>query len=82
MAQYDLKNFSITRGGGQQVQMPRITVEGQLVNSETGAVVRDFTGANSVDLWNVLRNSTVEEQEEIIRVIVDMLVDIRLRRTL
>ena len=60
----DLMNFSITRLANANLSVPRWSIEGQFVDSQTQqTVLRDFMGANAVLFPNVLGNLTDEQQD-------------------
>jgi hypothetical protein len=44
----DLNNFSISLLGSAAVNVPRIQIEAQVLDSTTGAVLNDFMGANAI----------------------------------
>ena len=49
----DLQNFTITPGAVQQITAPTYTLSGRLIDSTTGAVIADFTGANSLTFLQI-----------------------------
>lgn len=64
----DLQNFSITPLSNASVNVPRFRIECQITNSQTGAVINDYTGANAIifpaDLAAIL--PTAAERREFI----------------
>lgn len=61
----DLMNFSITPLGPGAVQTIRATIEGKVLDSETQAVLFDFTGANAIAFPAALRDLTQSQQDSI-----------------
>lgn len=45
----DLQNFSITPLANASVTVPRFRIECTITDSQTGAVLQDFTGANAIN---------------------------------
>ncbi len=45
---------------------PRWIIAGQITNSKTGAVIRDFTGANSVTFPQILGNFSQSVQDDLV----------------
>lgn len=62
----DLKNLTITAGGTVTPTLQQFTVSVQVTNSQTGAVLADFTGANVLVWPNVLATLTVTQRRELI----------------
>lgn len=50
----DFQNFSITGLASASVNVPRFRVELQICDSQTGAVLLDYTGANAITFPNDL----------------------------
>lgn len=66
----DLQNFSFVRNAAAVVTIPQYTVSGTVVDSDTGAVIRNF----SVDFWTQFNTLSVARQDSIIeRIIFDIL---------
>lgn len=65
----DLKTFTITKLANASVTVPRWTLSGQLVDSGTGAVLADFTGANTVAFPGILATLTAAQQDELIQMV-------------
>ena len=72
----DLQKFTVTAIGSANISVPRFTISGQITNSRTGAVLRDFTGANAITFPNVLGTLTAAQQIKVI----DILAEALLRR--
>jgi hypothetical protein len=66
----DLKSFTITPAGTGNVSVPKFTLSGQVVDSTTGALIRDFTGVNAVAFPAVLSTLTATDQLEMVQLIV------------
>lgn len=65
-------NYSVTRLANASLSVPRWSVEGRIVDSQTQqTVIQDFTGANAVLFPNVLGNLSNAKQnqwvEEVVR---------------
>jgi hypothetical protein len=74
---FDLVNFTITPLASANVNVPRATVSGQAVDSTTGALLQDFTGANAVQFPLVLASLTGAERLELLNMIVVWLLNKR-----
>jgi hypothetical protein len=70
----DFQNFSITRLANQNVNIPRWSISLQVVDSQTGALIRDFTGANAITFPQVLGQLTNAQQDEMVELIVSWLI--------
>ncbi len=71
----DLANFAITRNGTATLtNAPRWTISGQVVNSKTGALIRDFTGASALSFPQVFAQFAPADQDELVgRWVLDMI---------
>lgn len=74
----DLQQFSITRAGTANLTVPVWTIAGKVTNSKTGAVIRDFTGANVVSFPQVIGQLSAEQQDAFVQKVVTDLVFQRL----
>lgn len=64
----DLANFSVVRNGTVSLPAaPTWRISGLVIDSKTGAVLRDFTGANAVDFPQVLGTLTQAQQDELVQ---------------
>ncbi len=54
----DLQNFAITPLGAANVNVPRATIEALVTDSQSGAVLADFTGANALNWPGVVSTLT------------------------
>lgn len=80
MAIHDLQNFRWFRTGANvQRTLPVVKLEALVVATGTMNVLRDFTGANALDLWQQLGTLTTAEQDEIIDAMINRLLDIKRR---
>lgn len=72
----DLQNYALTFPGSTQnlTAMPRITVSARVTDSSTGALIADFTGANSFDLLPEIKNRTAAQQLQIADAIAVMMI--------
>lgn len=63
----DLQKFAVTRNGTVNVpNCPQWKIEFQITDSKTGAVLRDFTGANALSFPQVLAQFSQADQDELI----------------
>ena len=71
----DLQSFSVTRNGTVSLPAaPTWIIAGKITDSQTGAVLQDFTGANAVNFPQVLGNLTNAQQDDFVqRVVIDIL---------
>jgi hypothetical protein len=61
----DLQNFSITQRAVARINVPRATISARVVDSGSGAVLSDFTGANAILFPEVLETLTPQDQAAI-----------------
>jgi hypothetical protein len=73
----DIQNFSIVRAGNVQLTVPTWTIAGQLTDSTTGEILRDFTGGNTVSFPQVLGSLTAAEQDDLVAFLVRHLLKLR-----
>lgn len=59
----DLQNFSVTTRARARITVPRATISAQVTDSDTGAVLQDFTGANALLFPEVIDTLTTEESD-------------------
>jgi hypothetical protein len=59
----DLQNFGVTTRSRARITVPRATITAQITDSDTGAVLQDFTGANAILFPEVLDTLTTEESD-------------------
>lgn len=63
----DLTNYSITRSGNTiAANIPEFVISGQLVNSQSGALIADFSGANAIRFPQVWATLTVAQRQTLI----------------
>ena len=61
----DLQNFSVTRGGTVSLpNVPTWTIAFKVCDSKTGAVLRDFTGANAFSFPQVFASFSAADQDD------------------
>jgi len=73
----DLQQFSVVRGTNKSLTVPTWSIEFQVCNSETGAVISDHTGANAIAFPQVLGQMSDEAQDELVRRLVMHLLELR-----
>ena len=71
----DLTDFSITPQGSSSVTVPRATIAGKLVDSQTGILLADFTGANAIQFPSVLATLSVAQRKDIIDLIATLIIN-------
>lgn len=63
----DLQQFSVARNGTATLtNAPRWTISFQVCDSQTGAVIRDFTGANSFTFPQVFAQFDAATQDAMV----------------
>lgn len=74
----DLQNFAVTKLSNQTINnAPRYQISCTVNNSSTGALIRDFTGANALIFPQVLATLSEAERVEMIQLISNWLIDNR-----
>lgn len=66
----DIQNYSVVVGANQSVTIPRLTISGKIVDSSSGAVLHDFTGANAAVFPAILATLTAQQQLDVVELIV------------
>ena len=62
----DFQQFSVTRTTAASMTVPRWTIELKITDSQTGALLRDFTGANALSFPAILGQLTNAQQDEFV----------------
>lgn len=71
----DLLDYSVTRLSNATLSVPRWSVEGRIVDSQTQqTVIEDFTGANAVVFPSVLGNLSAAGQDRWVHQVVQDLI--------
>lgn len=70
----DLRDFAITPAGTKSVSLPTFTISCLVVDSRTGAVLRDLTGASAIPFPGVLKDLSADDRRELLDLIVHWLV--------
>ena len=71
----DLKDFSVVRSGTATLtNAPKWTISFQVCDSTTGAVLRDFTGANAFTFPQVFASFSTADQDDIVAQICMLLI--------
>ena len=73
----DLQNFRITPLAAASVNVPRATIEGQICDSTTGAVLADLTGANAISFPACLKDLTADQRHELVQLIASWLLMVK-----
>lgn len=69
----DLVGFTITPLSSASVNVPRATIAAKIVDSTTGALIHDFTGANALTFPAVLTTLTAADRLELAQLIANWL---------
>ena len=73
----DFQAFSITPLAAASVNMNRVSIACKVTNSNTGALIADFTGANAITWPDVLSTLTAAQRQEIHQLIVTRLIQMK-----
>lgn len=74
----DLQQFAITKLSNLTItNAPRYQISCRVTNSNTGATIRDFTGANALTFPQVLGQLSEAERVEMIELIANWIIDKR-----
>lgn len=74
----DKLDYTITVGSNVTITVPRITVSARVVNSKMQqTTIADFTGGNTFEVWQALRDLTAAQKRAVMRQLIDRLIDIR-----
>ena len=73
----DLQQFTITSLSSANVNVPRARIEARVVDSQTGALIADLTGANAITFPGVLTQLTVDQRRELIELVATWLIQVR-----
>lgn len=65
----DIANLTVTVGTAASISAQRFTIECQVLDSDTGGVLADFTGANALQWPNVLASLTGAQRRAMIEAI-------------
>lgn len=64
----DLQQFSVVRGGNVAIaSVPTWKIEFEITDSETGEVLRDFTGANGFSFPQVFATFAAADQDDLVQ---------------
>lgn len=63
----DFQSISITDLADASVTVPRFQVSCQVKDSQTGAILSDFTGANALTFPNALGTLTAQQKRSLLR---------------
>jgi hypothetical protein len=70
----DFQQFAITRQANRNLNVPTWSVELLITDSQTGVVLRDFTGANALSFPQILGQLTAAQQDEFVSRVIQMLI--------
>lgn len=70
----DFQNYAITPRSSVNVNLPRLEIEVQITDSNTGVVQFDFTGANSIMFPQYMTNLTADERRDFAQYIASWLI--------
>jgi len=74
----DFQQFSLVRNGTVSLpNVPQWKIELLITDSKTGAVIRDFTGANAQSFPQILGLLTAAQQDEFVAMSVNWLINRR-----
>lgn len=74
----DLVQFSITRISNANMNVPRWSIAGKIVDSQAQAsVVADFSGVNAVTFPTVLGQLTQAQQDRLVELIVRQILEFK-----
>lgn len=76
----DLQSFKVTHLGNTTVSVPQVEVECRVVDSQTQAERADYTGVAKKLVWPaVMSTLTVAERREVMEVIIQKVLELKLR---
>lgn len=70
----DLQNFTVTAQAAANINVPRFTISCTVTDSQTGAVLADFTGANAITFPGVLTTLTAQQRRDLLDLIVTKII--------
>lgn len=73
----DFQNYSVTRRSAVNVNVPRYEIQVRVTDSNTGATIADFTGANALMWPGVLSTLTAEQRDVLIDQIASMIINMK-----
>ena len=68
----DLQNFSITAASAVNVNVPRFTIQCQVVQGTN--ILADFTGANAIQFPSVLSTLSAAQRRELVDLIANTII--------
>jgi hypothetical protein len=73
----DLQNFRVTAGDAATVTVPQHTIEGELVDSTSGATLANYTGDDALRWPSVLSTLTADQRDEIAQTVAQRLIQMK-----
>lgn len=61
----DLQDFAVAPTGTKSVSVPTFAIAAKLVDSQTGAVLADLTGARALSFPGVLKDLSADDRREL-----------------
>lgn len=74
----DIQNFSVTGTGNSNGSLPTRTVQFRICNSRTGAVIRDFTGVNSLAFPGMLSTLTAAQRARLLEGMIEQIIQFKI----
>ncbi len=73
----DFQNFKLTHLANASRSVPRMQIELQVCDSQTGEVEQDFTGANAIMFPDVMGTFTAQQRRDVYEAAVRKIIAIR-----
>lgn len=73
----DFKGLSVTSLAAANINVPRFAVELQVVNSQSGALLNDFTGANRLVWPDVITTLTPAQRRDLLELVMTQIITMK-----